>query len=67
MDPAARARAAVSEYQAAKQAAAKAKEKGDKQKQAAAGRLIRELKDELTALGLSLFVTILLYLKSAFL
>lgn len=65
MDPAARARAAVSEYQAAKQAAAKAKEKGDKQKQAAAGRLIRELKDELTALGLSLFLN-LLYLKSAF-
>lgn len=50
-DPEARAKATVARYQAAKQAAIDAKEKGNKESQAAAGRLIRELKSELTSLG----------------
>lgn len=52
-DPEAKAKATVARYQAAKQAAIDAKAKGNKESQAAAGRLIRELKSELTSLGLS--------------
>lgn len=52
MDPATRAQTAIAEFQAAKHAAASAKEKGDKQKQGSAGRLICELKEELNLLGL---------------
>lgn len=51
-DPEARAKATVARYQAAKQAASDAKARGNKDSQAAAGRLIRELKSELTSLGL---------------
>ncbi|CAM6062960.1 unnamed protein product [Sphagnum tenellum] len=53
VDSATRAQSAIGEFHAAKKAAADAKEKGDKQKQASAGRLIRELKEELASLGLS--------------
>ena len=53
-EPEARAKATVARYQAAKQAAADAKSRGNKESQAAAGRLIRELKSELTSLGLLL-------------
>lgn len=51
--PEARAKATVARYQAAKQAASDAKARGNKESQAAAGRLIRELKSELGSLGLS--------------
>ncbi len=55
MDSATRAQSVIGEFHAAKKAAADAKEKGDKQKQASAGRLIRELKEELASLGLHFF------------
>lgn len=51
-EPEARAKATVARYQAAKQAASDAKARGNKESQAAAGRLIRELKSELGSLGL---------------
>lgn len=53
VDPATRAVSAVAEFQAARQAAMEAKEEGDKEKQAMAGRLIRELKQEMISLGVS--------------
>lgn len=53
VDPATRAVSVVTEFQAARQAAVEAKEEGDKEKQAMAGRLIRELKQEMISLGLS--------------
>ncbi len=55
MDSATQAQSVIGEFHAAKKAAADAKEKGDKQKQASAGRLIRELKEELAFLGLHFF------------
>jgi hypothetical protein len=55
VDSATRAQSVIGEFHAAKKAAADAKEKGDKQKQASAGRLIRELKEELASLGLHFF------------
>ncbi|XP_057861727.2 DExH-box ATP-dependent RNA helicase DExH7, chloroplastic isoform X2 [Cryptomeria japonica] len=53
IDPATRAVSAAAEFQAARQAAMEAKEKGDKQKKEKASRLIRELKQEMISLGLS--------------
>ncbi|CAM6038869.1 unnamed protein product [Sphagnum compactum] len=53
VNSATRAQSVIGEFHTAKKAAADAKEKGDKQKQASAGRLIRELKEELASLGLS--------------
>jgi hypothetical protein len=55
VDSATRAQSVIGEFHAAKKAAADAKEKGDKQKQASAGCLIRELKEELASLGLHFF------------
>ncbi|GBG62911.1 hypothetical protein CBR_g34283 [Chara braunii] len=52
VDPAARAVSAAAEFRAAKEEAMKAKEKGDKQRQMAAGKVIRELKEEMARLGL---------------
>uniref|UniRef100_A0A7I4CTE9 RNA helicase n=1 Tax=Physcomitrium patens TaxID=3218 RepID=A0A7I4CTE9_PHYPA len=52
-DPEAKKKAAITRYQAAKHTASDAKAKGNKEGQAAAGRLIRELKSELAFLGLS--------------
>ncbi|KAI5058462.1 hypothetical protein GOP47_0026632 [Adiantum capillus-veneris] len=49
----ARAVSIASEFHAAKAAAADAKQKGDKQKQVVSGNLIRKLKEEIAALGLS--------------
>lgn len=54
-EPEARVKATVASYHAAKQAASDAKARGNKESQAAAGRLIRELKSELAALGLLIF------------
>lgn len=54
MDPRTRALSLAQELQKAKQVAAMAKERRDKEKQAAAGRLIRELRQEMSALGMSL-------------
>lgn len=53
VDPATRALSAVAEFQAARQAAMEAKAEGDKEKQMLAGRLIRELKQEMISLGVS--------------
>eukprot|EP01018_Ginkgo_biloba_P026980 Gb_05411 [translate_table: standard] len=53
IDPATRALSAAAEFQAAREAAMEAKERGDKQKQELAGRLIRELKQEMASLGFS--------------
>lgn len=46
----------MARYHAAKQAASDAKARGNKESQAAAGRLIRELKSELASLGLFSFL-----------
>lgn len=51
MDPRTRSVSIAAEFQKAKQAAAQAKERGDKEKQKSAGRLIRELRQEMTSLG----------------
>ncbi|KAL2644845.1 hypothetical protein R1flu_012432 [Riccia fluitans] len=53
VDPRTYSLSLAQELQKAKQAASEAKERGDKEKQASAGRLIRELKQEMSALGLS--------------
>ncbi|OAE31756.1 hypothetical protein AXG93_4874s1190 [Marchantia polymorpha subsp. ruderalis] len=53
VDPRTRALSLAQELQKAKQVAAMAKERRDKEKQAAAGRLIRELRQEMSALGLT--------------
>ncbi|KAL3698119.1 hypothetical protein R1sor_012195 [Riccia sorocarpa] len=53
VDPRTRSLSLAQELQKAKQTAIEAKERGDKEKQASAGRLIRELKQEMSALGLS--------------
>lgn len=53
VDPATRALSIAAEFQAAKEAAADAKQKGDKQKQTTSGQLIRKLKQEISSLGLS--------------
>ncbi|CAM6089460.1 unnamed protein product [Calypogeia fissa] len=53
VDPRTRSISLATEFQKAKQAAAQAKERGDKEKQKAAGRVIRELRQEMTSLGLS--------------
>lgn len=60
-DPEAKKKAAITRYQAAKHTASDAKAKGNKEGQAAAGRLIRELKSELAFLGLLLLFKFFLF------
>lgn len=51
LDPAVRAGQIAEEYAAAKMEAGKAKAAGDKARQQAAGKIIRELKEEMAKLG----------------